>query len=663
MGIHNLHKCHLFDKENYEVTYLQNTFLVIDWANISARLYDGVANSSAKLGGNYDIFGWNTKLFFSTLKSCKITPILVLDGLQSYLNYWVNHPTRNRKSYGKNRNCLPLLTPHIGYNIARKLGIQVIRPLAPADDTVAALATAYDCPVLSGDYDFYFYGVKFIPYSSVHKQPIPGDGGPSILCELYNPCTLFNELSEFKPSFLPLALELLDTKNMNSALWKNFYYEVSENQSILSILNWLSQFKSLENAVAAIVKHISVEKREKVADYLEKRIWEFGTISSDILPYLPLDTTKVDYLKKRRQEQRLQFRRYLDVTRKRDSLRGEDDAEIDKSDKSNECDLITGEMIIAEAPDWWCRNFITTGSPIGIVDKLLMYYIRMIKFEKNESFHPAHEGELPMLIRISELIISTMEDREYVLNVPITDRDCEVRSITLKKWPVNLDQLRSDAAAMRIRLINETFGIRNHENLHKLPETWRLYVVTITYWMKRKCEIVQTDAHLCSLLFTMLLGLIDDKIGFFRRTDDSKVYECDKYQVDESNEYDTLNVSEDDCSAAANFFQSHSMMGDEEFEHVKSNNDSENFEQNFWEFQKCFQYTHQFNALLDYPYTPSPLHKFYNATLLYHVFTKFLKAEDIDESVMEILEKSPGLISVFEMLKDVVLHELNESIT
>lgn len=171
MGVRGLTAYVASHAEHYLKPYeLHDTSLVIDGDNLACNLYKDVSGIYSAFGGDYDDFYRGVLRFFALLAECRVTPFVLMDGgYQSHKMYTVVQRMRNKISVIKRINpagsvtIFPPMLKEVFVDALHDMRIPVMRCLFEADDELASLGRALNCPVLSYDSDFYIHDVGYIP--------------------------------------------------------------------------------------------------------------------------------------------------------------------------------------------------------------------------------------------------------------------------------------------------------------------------------------------------------------------------------------------------------------------------------------------------------------------------------------------------------------------
>ncbi|XP_054168407.1 protein asteroid homolog 1-like [Oppia nitens] len=165
--------------------HLHDTYLVIDGNNLLYSLYSLVAitdnNDSNKnfiYGGDYSLFAGTVHRFFSTLITCSVRPVVVMDSCLDWsaeksmkcfghhfnsalqIATTSNADNNYRQTIGSSSTILPTLSRQVFYQVLDQLAIAYCQVRQDGDTYMVALANQLDCPVMTGDSDFFIYNIR-----------------------------------------------------------------------------------------------------------------------------------------------------------------------------------------------------------------------------------------------------------------------------------------------------------------------------------------------------------------------------------------------------------------------------------------------------------------------------------------------------------------------
>ncbi|XP_026766939.2 protein asteroid homolog 1-like [Pangasianodon hypophthalmus] len=279
MGVRGLHSYIERNSDLLKTCWFRESKLIIDGSNLYYFLYFRSDLDQAH-GGDYDGFEKIVTQFFKNLRICDIEPYVVLDGgtdvsdkkfdtLKTRCQERIRRA--NALSRGRSGEVLPILIKNVFKQILWKLGIPFIQCLAEADWEVAALASEWNCPVLSNDSDFYIFNIKrgFLPISHFqwrklsllkrsNKKIIPAKS-----YHVLNLCTAFNRMNKYNLSLFATILGN-DYTNLDKSAFPNFSKFSTRpggTAQIDGLLTWLSRFPSPKEAIAALLSPLGKNKK------------------------------------------------------------------------------------------------------------------------------------------------------------------------------------------------------------------------------------------------------------------------------------------------------------------------------------------------------------------------------------------------------------------
>ncbi|XP_063054713.1 protein asteroid homolog 1-like [Engraulis encrasicolus] len=244
--------------------------LVIDGDNLCFNLYRG-QHFDIKHGGDYYAFEIEIKKFFHALRSCNIEPYVVLDGGSDHTDKKLETLKRRARDRIKNGrdislgrkhsgSVMPILLKGVFIEILSRLQVPFVQCMEEADWETAALANEWNCPVLSGDSDFFIFRLKagFLPLS--HFQWQKGASQKSIPAKKFlisNFCQHFNNMKvELVPVLAALAgNDYIKRERMCVSFnWEEYSrFNGVHGSRIDGILWWLSGFQSSKKAIKALL--------------------------------------------------------------------------------------------------------------------------------------------------------------------------------------------------------------------------------------------------------------------------------------------------------------------------------------------------------------------------------------------------------------------------
>ncbi|XP_076172620.1 inactive serine protease scarface isoform X1 [Ptiloglossa arizonensis] len=624
MGIRGL-TTYIENHSDYYLKYYElcDTYLVIDGCNIYRKIYDTSENMNCKFGGDYDKYAQCVSNFFDDLKKCNVTPLVLFDGgkedknlkqnLQRYTQRFVIarnfSPMSERKFY-------PLLIRQIFKDVINEKNIQFVQCLFEADNAIASVAKMLNCPVLSCDSDFYIYGTQYIPFNTLHNYIIKNPIGQSYAkpCKIYRVEYLLNSFKGLNQSILPLAAVFLGQNIVKCNALENILHHLqsvtvignARNYSeycIKVVFNWLKRF-TLEEAIFEILSRTPISMRQRILNIIEDTVNSCTNISAEMLILLGFPENYNTQMATDSAKKIFKFNKdinsfpYIKETYKEENFQ-------EYKGKETHIDKIVDLLKPAN---------------IAIIDNLPAWFV-------NE-FHTDQNNKL-----------------EYYPLEGI--------------YPISQFNLRETPLIARRQILDDALGIIDTECIDELLPEWKLYIITIKYWMEEQKTNKSIKNILYSIFLCMLFNIIDLKIGKHRslltfqriygevieaiqkrrKTNNYKAHCSVNVTITEA--YNEICL--DDCLLAAPFFISHFQISsiekyDRSIIHA------------FAQFQTCLNLAINLNALLDYPYLHVKVANLYNGTLLYTLNSNFQTRKNVLEYINTVLKNSQSLLRLFNTL-------------
>ncbi|XP_029641977.1 protein asteroid homolog 1-like [Octopus sinensis] len=276
-----------------------------------------------RCGGDYHLFVAKIKMYFKTFETCNISPYLVFDGGYETDNRKLNTClSRARQriymsqslARGGSGSVTPALTSQTFLNVIKDLGIPCVVGDFEADSQTMLLANQWNCPVLSNDSDFYIYDVTggFIMLDSVDynpksfKEESSGKTYKFLECQIYF-CKNFTDLFPgLNKSLLPLFSTLCGNDYVSSkGIFDKFFCNMKkapdnfgqniarrkQHAMFLSLLYWLHNQSSIEEAITNILNFFKIAERKKLQTLISKSVTSYISVEScfDMKEYFETD--------------------------------------------------------------------------------------------------------------------------------------------------------------------------------------------------------------------------------------------------------------------------------------------------------------------------------------------------------------------------------------
>ncbi|KAH8853040.1 putative tRNA N6-adenosine threonylcarbamoyltransferase [Schistosoma japonicum] len=316
MGVRGLWTYIQSNSENFRAYELHNQRLVIDAENFANFCYRQAA-LQCQYGGEYLAYKYYVQLFLKHFEICHVNPIFVFGGchpeegskLDTLLKRYIDGC--NKLSSALNNVCIisdpdfkidimPRLCRYILVEILREYSIQYIACEREADLSAAELSIYLQCPVTSGDSDFFIYRprvdnqvYRFIPFLSITPTcqkrfpPCSSCTHSDIPCYFMS-CTILNNSGPFyklKYPMLPLFAILVGNDMASnillppiiqslirtSDLQNTSYYQ----RRVDAIFNWLLNFRDIKEPLSMILSVYNQNERDGVEKTIRSGISDY----------------------------------------------------------------------------------------------------------------------------------------------------------------------------------------------------------------------------------------------------------------------------------------------------------------------------------------------------------------------------------------------------
>ncbi|XP_011867057.1 PREDICTED: protein asteroid-like [Vollenhovia emeryi] len=697
MGIPGLMGFISSDSERYLEYYaLHDSYLVIDGFNISSLLYDWYANCNDAFGGDYDQYAQCVRDFFDELLRCNVTPLVIFDGgsedkkLKNGL-FRAKENTRNKLHYTlTTQQCTrfqPLLFTEVFKDVMNEKDITYMQCIFEADNTIAAIARILNCPVLSYDSDFFISGSLYIPFNTLEEGvvPTPTGRGYTKRCKIYYVKKFFQVYYGLNQSLLLLSSVLLRNDYKKQCTFKNFFrhlpqmerrkYSNEQQRRIGATFQWLRR-RSLNEAVIGILGTLRKQKRKDVLNTIETMINSYDDASLSVIHMLNIPAEILSRVHLRNMPKAYKFEgdinnltRYDEQTNETESSdEGEvEDKEIADILEGNALD--SDESLVDNLPTWFITEFKQSRFPCFFINLIIRkLYIAPVQIED-----PSRASAVFVSVKVLGVICGMLLSEGKKSNMEYVTRD---ENNGIKRYQLEysdnilgcklppLPSLRELPIVVRREILNTTLTISHAKYINEIPSDWMLYIATMRYWIDQQQEPSQYSCHVYSLLFALLFNIIDNNVGYYRilsrfqqkcnRAAENIRHERrirnyqPQYSIDATLADAVCEVNVDDCLLAAEFFVFNFEVDQKLYSQPEEFNIT--LIHGFAEFQICLQHVMDLNALLGYPYEPTKVAAVFNGTLLYNLCSNFTKRDDVEVYINLILQDSPSLSRLFDIL-------------
>ena len=684
--INNHSDCYL---KPYE---LRDTYLVIDGDNIICQLYISCENGNCAFGGDYDKYAQCVAGFFDELLLCNVTPLVVIDGsyekkkLETILDRIKSkvrlasqcHPANQRRT-----TIFPLMLTTVFIDVMNDKNIRYTQTLFEADNAVAAVAKALDCPVLSYDSDFYIYGIPYIPFKTLEKCVIKSRTGNACMkrCKIYQIEYLLNSFKGLHQSMLPLAAVLIGNDYTNGCTFNNFFRRLklpnrsqtkqNKQYCIEAIFSWLGKY-TLDEAVVEILSTVPEYKQQKLLNIIETTVDSYTNISGE-MTMLQLGFSNEYVGQASVSSAKKSFKSDIGINSFIHKVKNLKTSKLNVEQKENgtmnifrNSELVFNEAIVNTMPEWFLNDF-SKGKYSGYFISLLVQRLYVCPVQVEDDDCPSSNAiSLKILSVIFGLLKSEMDDKTVTLKYVMRNQNTGIACLELKGTDtVSLSKLREIPLSVRKEILNNTLEVANEPCINDLLPEWMLYVACIKYWLEQRELYKYNKCYVYSLFVSMLFSIIDSKIGKHRiQSTFQKIHgqaiEDIKSKKNKNNNKPvyspTVTLSEacneitfDDCLLAVPFFIHHFEVDDRLYSKPQSFNRS--IVHGFAEFQICLDLGMHLNALLGNPYPQTKVANMFNGTLLYNLYNSLqTNCEDIEGFINDVLENSPSVLRLFKTL-------------
>ncbi|XP_053324125.1 protein asteroid homolog 1 [Spea bombifrons] len=574
---------------------LRNTKIIIDGNNLYHKLYLDSGLEQVH-GGSYDTFAELVHKFFESLTLCNIHAYVVLDGGCDISDKKLATQKQRARdkikmaqslSIGEGGSLLPLMVRDVFLQVLKKLQIPFVQCFAEADQEIVELANVWNCPILTFDSDFCIFDIKagYCPLSYFQWKNIVTSKDNK---ECYVParcfsarqfCSYFNNMNI---SLLPFFAVLTGNDYINLPALETFFSRVTlpigssfhggrKHMRIHGLLNWLSTFATVEEAMENVVKYLRAQDRHSVRELLCSAMEEYNLSGVSNLEYFFRDSS------------------YISLT-----------------------------AVQLNLPDW-VRSALARGQIAPLLSDALVLKRTFLHVQVEDVKRPsAHLISQPIRQVLYGLLLNMYHDSQHKNQTDRTNKMFVVEfdrlETSLRKNNVeaiisssnfsedlSLQSLPELSLGTRVKLLLDTLGVRLNF-LESVPPAHRLTVAVTCFWVRNANPKVRLH-HLRALVMGIICGeagkmlntpeLVEEGIGL--------VYE----QVRKLKQ-----------------------------EHVYGRKPNKDDLHIFCQWQCCFQSGLYFNQLLNSPLQEPDVTRIYNGPLV-HQLTQKLKSSSSTEDLFK----------------------------
>lgn len=660
--------CYLKDYE------LRDTYLVIDGDNIICQLYISWENGNCAFGGDYDKYAQSVADFFDELLMCNVTPLVVIDGsyekkklktILDRIKAKVRLASKCCPANPQRTKIFPLMLTTVFKDVMNDKNIRYTQSLFEADNAVAAVAKALDCPVLSYDSDFYIYGTPYIPFKTLEKCVFKSRTGNGRMkrCKIYQIEYLLNAFKGLHQSMLPLAAVLLGNDYTNGCTFNNFFRRLklpsrpqkkqNRQYCIEAVFSWLGKY-TLDKAVVEILNTVPEYEQQELLSVIETNVDSYTNISGEMTMFQLGFSKEYDD----RGSVSKSFMSDIGINSFIHKVKNMKTSKMKVEEKKtgtmnifSQSELVFNEAILNTMPEWFLSEF-SEGKYSGYFISLLVECLYVCPVQVEDDHYPSSNAiSLKILSVIFGLLKSEMDDKTATLKYVMRNQNAGIACLELEGTDtVPLSKLREIPLSVRKEILNDALEVANEPCINELLPEWMLYVACIKYWLEQRELYKYNKCYVYSLLLSMLLNVIDSKIrkhriqSSFQNNNEPSDYSSTVTISQTRNE-----VTFNDCLLAVPFFMHHFEVDDRLYSNPHSFNRS--IVHAFAEFQICLDLGMHLNALLGDPYPQTKVANMFNGTLLYNLYNSLhTNCDDIEGFINDVLEKSPSLLRLFKTL-------------
>ncbi|KAM4689024.1 single-strand DNA endonuclease ASTE1-like [Discoglossus pictus] len=300
MGVQGLMSYVTSESQFFHELQLRNTKIIIDGNNLYHKLYLD-SGLDQQHGGNYNSFTEIVHKFFESLALCGIHAYVALDGgcdisnkkLETLKERAVDKiRMAHNLSKGDGGRVLPLLIREVFIQILREMQVPFVQCFSEADREIVVLANQWHCPVLTFDSDFCIFDLKagYCPLSSFHWKNIVTTKGSQecyVQARCFSARLLCRYFNNMNISLLPLFAVLCGNDYINLSALETFFSKVHlpigtschtgrKHIRIHGLLNWLSSFASVNEAMDNVLKYLRLKDHDKIRKLLSSAMEEYN---------------------------------------------------------------------------------------------------------------------------------------------------------------------------------------------------------------------------------------------------------------------------------------------------------------------------------------------------------------------------------------------------
>lgn len=672
--------------ESYQ---LRDTYLLIDGNNLASHLYLWHTNCYDCFGGDYDKYARVIEHFFDLLRQCNVTPLVILDGgyenkklatIYSRVRSSINVAGRLNSLTEGRCKVFPLFTRDLFVDILLRLNVKMVRCDFEADMEMASMAHILNCPILSYDSDFYVLDVLYIPFNTMKLKLEKCNKNDTVYnyisCQIYYVDKFLKHHGGLKKEVLPLLATVLGNDYIKITVFEAFYKHIKlpkrkhtrtgQQRKIHAVTTWLKT-ETYESGVRKILSRVKQNERQFIYNEI-KKIREIYTCEESKY----LDLLDVKYEVHSKEEENQDVLNLDEIQAEEECVTNEEWEDHDSASEESET-FSLNELPLEEdneynLPEWFIDNYRRCWYPSCFMDiavRNTYFFKPQLEDYLNET---SHNVSLEIL-KAYHKILSYGSKRQLIYlarNGKALRRTYASAYVGILPALDDIPSMSTTDSQYHLLKILEL----SHLDFDGIPDTWKLFYITIIYWVE-SCKSLVNQSHLYALCLGMfLVHVVDKKIGYcrnkfkinksFNLNAKSKV--TNKKMDSLSNEIEPVGsegvpapaqfdetieqIATIDCVSILRDMINYFVM-DEKLQRNHRNYDIKIVDI-YARYQSCFYFIKYLNILLNRPYNDIVISDYYNGTFLYNLCGNLMKRTDLDNYINIFLKDSPTILKSFQ---------------
>uniref|UniRef100_A0A0K8T5C4 Protein asteroid n=1 Tax=Lygus hesperus TaxID=30085 RepID=A0A0K8T5C4_LYGHE len=706
MGVTGLTK-YIYYREHiyFEEVILKDCALIVDGNSLAPHLYNSHLIHTSAFGGDYDKLGEITERFFKRLLFNNVYPIVVFDGaVEKRKVSTVKTRARNKvcslqsiTPFNCNGQCFPLLMRKAMREKLMDMGIVVLQTDLEADSEIAALAKIYHAPVLSNDSDYFIFDVLYIPIPTL----IHHNGTNSkIRCKIFKKDKFVRHLNLDRAK-LPLLAVVLGNDYIPRSAFRSFLGQIKLDRSrqdaysqkvIAGMIRWLKA-ESVESALHKILSCMRSRARQALRQKIIKIMRGYTNLTTVLENYIP-NNPKIkpfllhdEFIDEGMNNLNLESEEESDFE-SGDEQQAEETGAQEEKDSSLESNSYCSSVVDEAERDFvneseveqilkagkenesgisQCPSWLLKSSRKGLVPPDVLTILNLKTYfstPQPECYEMSYSGEpyTHLLQCIAGILLGKDEvqywHRQHRNKYERKMVETVSGTVSYGIFPP-LEQIGKLSLEERRTIFNEVMNVEE-SYLKNVPNEWKLYFISVSYWLLNDLNQEIKPYHLHSVIMMMVTLLVLDKnIGFHRqRKTFIKTYGSAVSRIARSRQLLTSPVStvldnltealravtREDCILIFDGLLPNFQV-DRQIQHSK--HFSNGLVHSFARLQSCLAFTTMLNAVLASPYPDIKIHNFYDGTFLYNIAGNLKKRANIMSYIDSFFMKTPTLLAVY----------------